>query len=251
MKRLFMIMVLATFSPPALATPISFTGAEFAALPGITFPTGTQTIIGASLRLDAAAANSVIASLPLDQFNVDVSDFEVQINITRLLRDDGLGDQDPLIYLSDGRNLFGGVFNDASNITVATRARRDELSNDGQSLIEREVFGVSSSIPVALNSSYLATISIKATDTNTTITGDVNNGAASSTGITSTLFNSSNGGPSLILFSKRFNQNYLINSVTFTRGVSLPTAVAEPGALGGLALGLATLGLGVYRRRFV
>jgi len=249
-KHLALILGLATFSTPALAMPISFTGAEFAALPGITFPSGTQTIVGDSLRLDATNTNSSIASLPLDQFNVDVSDFEVQINITRLLRDDGTEDHDPVIFLSDGRNLFGGIFADLSASTVFAQARRSELNSDGRSLVFIETLSNSSGAPVAFNDSYLATIGVQATPTNTIISVGINNGIASITDTTSTLFDLNNGGPSLVLFSNSFSENYLINSVTFTRGVSTPAAVAEPGALGGLALGLATLGFGMFRRRF-
>jgi len=250
MKSLTLILGLATLSTPALAAPVSFTGAEFANLSGITFPTGTQTIIGNSLRIDATNTNSVIASLPLDQFNADVSNFEVQIDITRLFDDNRSADQDLTIYLSDGRNLFGAQFFDATSTDVRGRVRRDELNSDGQSLISREFFDQSSAVPTAINNSYLATTSVQATATNTIIAGDINNGAVSFTETVSTLFDPSNGGPSLVLISNASIENYQINSVTFTRGVSAPTAVAEPGMLGGMALSLAALGFGLYRRRF-
>lgn len=250
MKRLALILGLATFSTPALAAPISFTGAELANLPGITFPTGTQTIIGDSLRIDATLGNSVIASLPLSQFNVDVRDFEVQINVTRLLNDASNADQDYEIYLSDGLNLFGGHFVDIGDI-IQARIRRDELNSDRQIVMFKDLLAEASNVPVSINSSYLATIGVQSTATSTTITTEVNNGASSITASTPILFNASNGGPSLALFSNSPSENYQINTVTFTRGVSVPTAVAEPGALGGLALGLATLGFGVFRRRFV
>lgn len=250
MKHLTLILGLATLSTPALAAPISFTGAEFAALPGLTFPTGTQTIIADSLRIDATSGLGFLASLPLGQFNVDVEDFEVQIDITRLLRDDGVIDQAPFIYLSDGLNLFGGIFFDASSSATRTQARRDEIRSEGLPLIGREGFDQSAGTPVAINSNYLATIGVQATATNTTITTDINNGAVSSTGITTAILDSRNGGLSLTFAANSSSENYIINSVTFTRGVSTPTAVAEPGALGGMLLGLATLGFGLYRRRF-
>lgn len=250
MKYLALALSLATFSTPALAAPITYTGAEFANLPGIAFPTGVRTIIGDSLRIEATDNNSAIAILALDQFDVDVGDFEVDVNITRIIADDGRLDQNLFIHLSDGRNLFGGVFVD--NIpSVSAQIRRDELSSDGQSLMIREELGSSPSILVDINNSYLATIKVQATNTNTTVRGYINNGiSATNIGVTSTLFDSRNGGPSLVLSSNDFNHNYLINSVTFTRGVNASSAVTEPGALGGLALGLATLSFGLYRRRF-
>jgi len=62
MKHLALALGLATLSTPTLAAPISFTGAELANLPDITFPTGIRTIIGDSLRIDATNFDSVIAS---------------------------------------------------------------------------------------------------------------------------------------------------------------------------------------------
>ena len=115
MKSLALAFGLLTLTTPAFATPISFTGAELLNVTGISFPTGARTVVGDSLRIGATDLNSTIVALPLDQFDVDVSDFEVQISFTRLLRGDGSVDHDPLVYLSDGRNLFGGVFGDGAN----------------------------------------------------------------------------------------------------------------------------------------
>lgn len=249
MKHIALVLGLATLSTPAFAVPISFTGAEFATLPGITFPTGIQTIVGDSLRIDATNSRSIVAALPLDSFNVDVSDFEVQFNMTRLRRDDGIAEQNPFIYLSDGRNLFGGFFFDVP-LGYRTGARRDELGVDGQSLILRQFLGNTNETPVPVNGDYLATIRIRSSASNTIITSTVNNGLRISSGTTATLFNPGNGGASLLFSSDFFSENYLINSVTFTRGVSAPAAVPEPGALGGMLLGLTTLGFGLYRRRF-
>jgi len=249
MKHLALALGLITFSAPTIAAPITLTGAEFASLSGITFPTGTQTIVGDSLRIDVMDTLSVVASLALDQFNVDVSDFEVQIDITRLIRDDGVVDFDPLIYLSDGLNLFGGQFLDFVDDAIGVATRQDELSSDGQSLIRIRSFNLSPTIPVAVNNSFLAIIGVQATSIQTNITGSINNEVANSAGTTSTLFNFSNGGPSLVIVSSDFNENYLINSVTFSRGVSV-AAIPEPGTLGPMTLGLVILGLASYRRRF-
>jgi len=253
MKHLILAAAMTALSAPALASPISFKGAELVSLPNIVFPTGNQTIVGDSLLLNVVGEFSALASLSLDSFNVDVRDFEVQIDVTKLRRDDNVLDQDLRIYLSDGVNVFGGVFVDGSPDNAGTTrvdARRDELLGDGQSFRFIESVGFSTLAPAAFDNNYLATVRIQAAATQTSITGDINNGAVRITGSTTTLFDPNNGGLSLVIGGSEFGENYLINSVTFTRGVSAPTAVSEPGTLGGLALGLATLGLGLYRRRF-
>lgn len=249
MKHLALGISLATFSTPALATPISFTGAEFASLPGISFPSGTRSIIGDSLRIDGNRNFHATVVLPLTQFDVDPGNFELQLNVTRLLNDSNFEDQDLHVYLSDGRNLFGGTFADFST-SVFVRIRQDELNRNDQSFIDGELLGVSQFTPVAVGSDYLATLSVRATATETTITGNINNGAVNFTRTSTVLFNSNGVGLALVLGSSNLNQNYLINSVTFSEGVGAPTAVSEPGAFGGLALGLTTLGFGLYRRRF-
>lgn len=247
MKSLALASGLLFFSSAVSATPISFTGAELAALPSISFPTGTQTIFGDSLRIDASTRNSAIVRLPFDLFDVDVSDFEVQINFTRLRRDDGLDDHDPTVFLSDGFNLFGAGFGDSSNNGVNASPRVHSISPDQKSLNFDAPLTRSADIVVPLGSSFLATIRIQSTGISTTITSGFNNGSISATGVSPTLFDPNNGGPSLIIGSNDVNENYQINSLSFTRGVSLPTAVPEPNALAGLGIGL--LGFSLYRRR--
>lgn len=248
MKALVFVFGLAVFATPVHAVPISFTGAEFVNLPGISFFSGVRTIMGDSLHIRATENNDVILGLSLDQFNVDVSDFEVQFSITRLRTQNGFDIQNPTIHLSDGRNLFGAAFFAGSDTTLRAGAMREELAGDGQSLIFREELQNSGTTPVANNESYLATIRILASAFETEVIADLDNGSAVARGTTSTRFNPSNGGASLLLASGPIGANYLIHSVTFTRGVSAPRAVVEPGTLGGLALGLMGLGFGNYRR---
>lgn len=107
MKSLILASRFILFDTGASAAPISYTGAEFASLSGISFRTGTQTIVGDSLRIESTALNSVVARLLLDQFMVDVADFVVQIGITRLLHSGGGEDQDPSISITDDVNTFG------------------------------------------------------------------------------------------------------------------------------------------------
>lgn len=247
MKSLFLASGLILFSSAASATPISFTGAELSALPNVSFPTGIQTIVGDSLRIDASARNSVIIRLPFDQFDVDVSDFEVQVNFTRLRRDDGLDDHDPTVFLSDGFNLFGAGFGDSFDNRLNTSPRVHNINPDQQSLNFDAPLIRSADLVVPIGSNFLATIRIQSTGINTTITSGFNNGSVSVTGVSPTLFDPNNGGPSFIIGSNDANENYRINSVTFTRGVSQLTAVPEPNALAGLGIGL--LGFSLYCRR--
>lgn len=251
MRSLVLISAILASTASASATPISFTGAELAGFQGITFPTGTPTVIGNSLRIDATATNSVLASIPLSQFTVDPSDFEIQLNLTRLLADSGFRDQDFNVYLSDGLNLFGSIFQDVTNPAIIAGNRRDRLSPDGRTIIFEDAGpGISPFAPVEPGESFLASFSLRQVGGNTEITSTVD-GFSAATGSFAGLFDLSNGGPSLVFAGNSNNENYLINSVTFTRGLSpgAPTAVSEPGAIAGLGLGLTTLALSLYRRR--
>lgn len=250
MKRLALVFSLAMSAAPVHAVPISFSGAELAALPGISFPRSNQTIMGDSLFLQAFFNGDITFNLPLDQFDVDASDFEVQIDMTRTLNRDGVSDFHPAIHLGDGLNLFGGFFSEGTTATLRTNARVAELRSDGLSLGHRELFPASPEVTVFLGSSFIATLRVQSTATGTHITTNIDNGVVSAAGVTSTVFDPSNGGPSLVLAPGGSRQNYLINSVTFTRGVRVATAVPEPGALGGVLLGLAAMGVGLYRREF-
>lgn len=245
MKYIVFIAIILGHIPSAFATPITFTGAEFANLSNVTFSTGSRSTIGDSLRINATISRSVLAEFSFANFNVDISDFEVQLDLTRRITSDGGFDHDPQIYLSDGRNLFGGSFFDFNLVPVSFQARQQELANDGVDLINLQNLGTSSGISVAAESNFLATIRVQATAANTTITGEANNGAIGLTAVTSTLFDPSNGGPSLIFASDNANERYQINSISFTRGVT----VAEPGTLASLGFGLMGAGLCLYRRR--
>jgi len=210
--------------------------------------------MGDSVLFEPTRSFSVLASLPLGQFNVDISDFEVEINMTKLLNDGGRLDQDIQILVSDGRNLFGGLFHNISSRgdELFLQSRRSELLSDGQSVEHREIFNPPPfGVSVPADTIYTATIGVRAEASETFIIGRINNGALDFTASTTTTFNSGNGGPSLILASYGPQENHLINSVTFTRGVSAPAAVPEPGALGGMLLGLTTLGFGLCRRRVI
>lgn len=249
MKCLIVLLSVMMFSTPTLATPVTFTGAELLSFSGVTFPTGTQTVVGDSLRIHATSAFSVVAALSLDQFDVDVSDFEVAIDITRLSRDDGAVDQNPRIFLSDGRNLFGAIFFDTFSTDLVVETRTEELDSDGQSLIFRDFLGQSPATTVPEGASYLATIGVQATALNTSITADIDGGVTGVGGSTPVLFDAGNGGPSLIFGASNFNENYLVNSITFTRGVAIRTAVPEPNSIAGLGLGFLGLGTTLHRRR--
>lgn len=232
---------------PAAAAPISFTGSELLNLTGIRFPNATPTLVGDSIRLNNIRASGILAVLPLDQFRVDPSQFEVQINVRKLLRDDGVSDQDFNVYLSDGRNLFGGVFGDIFSTTniIAHHPTRAEISSNGLSFVFREILDPSNFISAVAGENFRVTLSVQSTSGGTTVNGDINEGAAQASGSYIPFLDPANGGFSLVLGADALGENVQINSLTFTSGVSVP----EPSALAGLSGGMMLLFGMLYRRR--
>jgi len=247
MRSLFFVLSLIIFNATASAAPISFTGAELLSATGISFPTGTRTVVGDSLQIESTALNSVVARLPLDQFVIDLSDFEVQLNITRTLDIFGAEDSDPSISITDGVNVIQAGFGDGSGLNFFSAVRTGVLTSDETAFVSRTGLDLSDPTPIAVGSAYTGRFRINATATATFLSADLNGGNAPSSATTPTVFDPSNGGLSLLLAGNHVGETYLINSLTFTRGVSLATAVPEPNALAGLGVGL--LGFSLYRRR--
>jgi len=232
---------------PAAAAPISFTGSELLNLTGIRFPSSITSLAGDSLRLNNTRRFGIIAELPLDQFLIDPSQFEVQVDITKLRRDDGLSDQELYIYLSDGFNLFGGVFGDFMNNVdrIAYQPIRAEISNDGLSFIFREVLAPSDFIPAVAGDDFFSTLRVQSTSNGTIVSGDINAGATQTSGFYLPFLDPSNRGFSLVLGGDAVGENIQINSLTFSSGVS----VSEPSPLAGLSIAMVLLAGMLYRRR--
>jgi len=253
MKPLILIMSLLGLLNPAFAAPITFSGADLLNLPGATFPFGGRVVSGNGLLInndpDAIVIGETLAILPLTQFNVDVSDFTIQLDITRLPDGRGQNNQDLLVVLSDGLNLFGGIFFD-NGIDQAVYRTGQPVFLSGTTIIGFDAApGQSAGVPTAVGSRYLAGLNFQVTENSTQVIGDINNGTASAAFNSPISLDPANGGLALHLISFATDGNFQFNTLSFPRGVSLPTPAPEPGTLGGLALGLTSLSLGLYRRR--
>lgn len=247
MKPLALILGLLTLSTPTFATPITFTGAELANLPGASFPTGGQSIVGDDLRIDPTAENAVLYRLDLSQFIVDPTNISISVNSTRLLRDDNFEDQELRIGLYDGQTFFHTTFVDFTDQTVEPRIGYSAISNDETLLGRVFIVGSGSNVPSPINSIARLSVTIQAGPTATVVEGEVNGAGGFASEIPTVL--DINNGLSLILAGNELGENYLLTSLTFTSDVSLPASVPEPNMLGGLALALTTLGFGLHRRR--
>jgi len=249
MRFLVLTLGLLSFSTPAPAVPISFTGAELANLSSASFPTGGQRIVGDSLRWDPTILRAVLYRLPLDGFVIDPSNIGISAITTRLRTDQNGLDQDISFGIYDGQNLFNIFFVDSnSSQSVRAQNRIDSLDASERFFVPGSFVESGPLISSPIGSVVQLDTTIQATATGTTLIGEFNQSGAT-TSTFSPVLNLS-GTLSLVILGSNTNENHLLRSLTFTSGVSLPTAVAEPGALGGLALGLATLGFGVFRRRF-
>jgi len=230
----------------ASAAPLSFTGAELTTLTGASFPTGGQTIIGDSLRFDPTILRPILYRLDLSDFNVDPSEIAISVQVTRLLSDGGALDNDFHIGIYDGQTYFHSIFLDIIPPNLARRHFASSLIDGGTSFESSMLPGQSAEIVAPAGEFAQYDVTIRATPTFTEILSDANQ-SGSFSNQTSTLLDN-NAGLSLVFAGQNIAENYLVNSLTFTRGVSLPTAVPEPSALAGLGLGF--LGFaGLMRRR--
>lgn len=237
------------FTTAASATPLSFTGAEFINLPGVSFPSGTRTIVGDSVRFDSTIDNAVMYRLPLDGFVVDRGEISFSLSFTRLLTDFGSVDFDFYVGIFDGQSAFGSFFinSDTASDRALARSRNYELTPDETFLSTILSGNQGSEVFFPAGQTRQTQVSITQTPSGNNVIGSIN-GAGGATLVTGNSYDP-NGSLSLILVGNQPFENYLFNSLTFTSGVALPEpqAVPEPGALAGLGLGL--LGLGLRRRR--
>lgn len=248
MKTVLLLLGLISLSTSALAAPITFTGAELATLNGASLPTGQERIIGNSLRFDPVPGFSVLYRLSLDGFTVDPNGVGVSVDLTRLLRDDGIADQDIYIGLYDGQNFLNTFFVDTTNTDYAAQNRLDTLAIDETTIALGSILGTGAFTSSPIGSVAQLDVFIRALPSGTEIIGNVNQ-AASVSSTTATRLDFDRGLSLIIAADNEPGEVYQIDALTFTSGVSFPTAVPEPGALGGMAFGLLALGLGRYRRR--
>lgn len=245
MRILLLSFGLIFLSSKALSAPITFTGAELAALPGGSFPTGTQSIIGDSLRFNPTASDVVLYRLDLNSFALDPNNINISVNVDRLLDDAGSADQDIRIGIYDGQNFFNTTFIDLSSPqSIRPENQVDTVNASVTQLTSNLLRDIGPFIPSAIGSVAQLDVTIRATPTSTTIIGEVNQGGGFATTTSRVL--DVNANLSLLIVNQTFRENHIINSLSLSSG---PTAVVEPASLGITGLGL--LGFGLFRRRLL
>lgn len=258
MKIVLLVLGLITVSTPALTAPITFTGAELAALPGASFPTGGQTIDGDILEFNPTVHRAVLYRLDLSGFIVDPSQIGISVITQRLLSDSNSLDQDIRIGIFDGQNYISAFFGDIDQSSYVNGNQLIQLSPDETVLSALTNLGtLGPRIPVSIGDFIRLDATIRILQNGTEITSAVNQ-SLGETDLSPVQLNI-NGPLSLIIAGDNVNENNRITSLTFTSGVSLaappppppppppPATVVEPGALGGMMLGLTAIGF--YRRR--
>lgn len=113
-------MLMVNLLSVADAGTLSFSGADLAASPKATFPSGIPTIVGSSLRFDpTSSAWPILLSLSLaspGELPSLPATIDISMNLTRLT-----ADWDPKIVIGDGTNLVGiNLSDNYPGITFAT-----------------------------------------------------------------------------------------------------------------------------------
>lgn len=241
----------------ANATPITFTGAELAAHEGFSFPNGSHAITGESLFLkNNSGTNSefqVLGSLSLRSFDVDASNIGFSVNFTHLADDQGGGLAGFYVGIADLSHVFGGYVLDHGR-PYEFNPRELEFLNGGKNAANVNFTPTySEQYPIPIGNSANFDVLIQATLSATTVIGSIE-GRAPITFSRNSALDFNNSDLSLVFISGNIsNDNYQINSVTFTSGVTAsngPTAISEPGSIvltgfGGLGL----FGFMGWRRR--
>lgn len=233
----------------AKAAPITFTGAELANLPAVSFPSGNQTIIGDSLFLEPGTAfRPIYLALPLDGFNVDRSNIGVSIEITRLADRNGGEDFNFRFGITDGTFGFTNLFfNPATPGSLRPRAEIVRIDTDFTFFPTVTSLGSGAEGAAAVGSTSKLNYTFRATPTTSFVDTSLDQGPVH-TGGTSQLLQA--GAPlTLIIGGGLLDVDYLINSLTFTNGVTTAVSEPEPGQLLLLSFSLLGLSLHLHRRR--
>jgi len=249
MRSLILILGFISLPTQVLSAPITFTGTELSTLPGASFPTGGNATVGDDLRFDPTLFGAVLYRLDLSDYVVDTNDIGFSLTFTRLLNDGGDLDQDISIGIYDGQTFFNAVFDGEPSDQARPQHRVDALNATETQLAPVTFLRFGAFTPSPGDSLVQLDVTLRATPSETTLISEVNSAGAISSTVSTVL--QANSGLSLLIIGNETNENHLINSLTFTSGISLPTTVPEPGAMGGLALGLGMLGFSFYRRRFI
>jgi|GEM_PF-3199274 len=247
MKHLIALLSMMMFSTPALAIPTTFTGAELLNFPNIRFPHSTQSVDGDSLLLNNTLLGSGFAAvLPLDDFLSDEGRLRIELDFRINANDDEGPSEAFLVFISDGRNLFGSLLVHQFDEIIMRHARGSFSPVLGERVSLHEVLpGRSTSIRPTIGESNLLSLGIQLSATNTQIFGNIDRPDLDITDVTETPVDINNGGLSLVFAANRLGDNYRINELRFVEGFTVP----EPNILLGFGFGLLGLGLATYRRR--
>jgi len=250
MLRFALALLLSGFcATTAHAGPLSFTGAELASHPGKVFSRGAS-VSGSSLILNGGRNFGTLFRLSLDEYDVDLSNFEFRINFTRLPTGSRRLHPSLGIYLSDSSSVLGSIFNSFSSNTGGVGGRSNVTLYHG--VETNNGSGVDNTFLVHApfqhfnplnNINYVLNIQVSGAVKQ--ITSSLSS-FSTATATTTTPFNAL-GDLSLIFVGQ---YQYQINSLNFTRGVSAPVVEPEPspapipspGMFGIFALALSSLG---------
>lgn len=254
MRYFLILFSFLAFTPTSYATPITFTGAELAALPNATAVGGIHSISGDSLLLTATSNNQILFNLNLSEFILTGEDIGIVANATRLTTTGGIRNSDIRLGVTDTRNYVYAEFDNFSTQPNVLRGHRHGfVTNNGQNFSQFGAIGDGPIFGYEFGEAANLSVILRPTPGFTQIFSTFN-GQGGFTSVTDT------NRLDPVFFDLSFTiggasagERYQINAVSFFSGVALPEpqAVSEPGAFGGLALSLAAMGLGLYRRRFV
>jgi len=242
MRRWIIVLCCSLGFLEAQAAPITFTGAELLSLPGASTPAANAFVSGTGARFNPDRDFAIVYQLPLANIAIDPLNFSVVVDYVFLNNDFGSFDQDFHIGLSDGVAFYNTNIFDSNGANVRPNIRREGLTSNGLQISLGITLDSGALFPAPLNTTAQYGFSIQTLATGTQIDGFIGTNTVS-TFQPLNILNPANGF-NLVFAGNNFQENYLIRSLTFT---DLSTSVPEPGPLGGLALSLFALAIGLDR----